>query len=134
MAEPRVSIVILNWNGQNFLQQFLPSVLATTYINKEVVVIDNASTDDSVSYLQQHWPTVRIVQNKGNYGFAQGYNEGLKQVQSDYYVLLNSDVEVTPNWIGGMVELLEKDKTIAACQPKILQYAQKDLFEYAGAA
>lgn len=134
MATPLVSIVILNWNGRNFLQKFLPSVLATTYSNKEVVVIDNASTDDSVSFLQQHWPTVRIIQNKANYGFAQGYNEGLKQVQSDYYVLLNSDVEVTPNWIGAMVELLENDKTIAACQPKIMQFDQRDLFEYAGAA
>jgi len=134
MAAPLVSIVILNWNGRNHLQQFLPSVLATTYINKEVVVIDNASTDDSVPYLQQYWPAVRIVKNDKNYGFAQGYNEGLKRIQSDYYVLLNSDVEVTPGWLDPMVQLLENDPSIAACQPKILQYYNKVLFEYAGAA
>src|SRR5436190_1480683 len=128
MAAPFVSIVILNWNGRNFLQQFLPSVLATTYNNREVVVIDNASGDDSVTYLQQQWPTVRIIQNKHNYGFAQGYNEGLKQIQADYYVLLNSDVEVSPTWLDAMVNLLESDASIAACQPKILQFFNKDLF------
>lgn len=134
MAAPHVSIVILNWNGRNYLQQFLPSVLATTYTNKEVVVIDNASTDDSVQYLQQQWPAVRIVQNNQNYGFAQGYNEGLKHIQADYYVLLNSDVEVSPGWLDPMVRLLESDASIAACQPKILQYDNRELFEYAGAA
>jgi GT2 family glycosyltransferase len=134
MLKPRVSIAILNWNGRNFLQQFLPAVLATSYDNYEVVVIDNASTDDSVLYLQQHWPAVRIVINNDNYGFAQGYNEGLKHIQADYYVLLNSDVEVSPGWLDAMVQLLEGDKTIAACQPKILQYYNKELFEYAGAA
>jgi GT2 family glycosyltransferase len=133
MAAPFVSIVILNWNGRNFLQQFLPSVLATTYRNREVVVLDNASTDDSVRYLQEQWPTVRIIQNKHNYGFAQGYNEGLKQIQADYYILLNSDVEVSPTWLDAMVNLLESDASIAACQPKILQYYNKGLFEYAGA-
>jgi GT2 family glycosyltransferase len=134
MATPLVSIVILNWNGRKFLDQFLPSVLATTYNNKEVVVVDNASTDDSIAYLQQHWPTVRIVQNAANYGFAQGYNEALKHIQADYYVLLNSDVEVTPDWLNAMVALLENDRTIGACQPKLLQYHNKELFEYAGAA
>lgn len=134
MAAPFVSIVILNWNGRNFLQQFLPSVMATTYNNREVVVVDNASTDDSIQYLQQNWPMVRIIQNKHNYGFARGYNEGLKQIQADYYVLLNSDVEVSPNWLHPMVNLLENDASIAACQPKILQYHNRNLFEYAGAA
>jgi GT2 family glycosyltransferase len=134
MAASFVSIVILNWNGRKFLQQFLPSVLATAYINSEVVVVDNASTDDSLPYLREHWPAVRIIQNKENYGFAQGYNEGLKQIQADYYVLLNSDVEVSPNWLDPMVQLMESDASIAACQPKILQYHNKELFEYAGAA
>ena len=134
MALPLVSIVILNWNGRNYLQQFLPSVLATTYANREVVVIDNASTDDSVAFLQQHFPEVRIVHNAGNYGFAKGYNEGLKQIQADYYILLNSDVEVQPGWVEPMVQLLEGNKAIAACQPKLLQFHQKELFEYAGAA
>ena len=134
MALPLVSIVILNWNGRNYLQQFLPSVLATTYANKEVVVIDNASTDDSVSFLQSHYPSVRILTNAGNYGFAKGYNDGLKHVQADYYVLLNNDVEVHPGWIEPMVQLLETNASIAACQPKLLQFHQKEQFEYAGAA
>src|SRR5215467_13017085 len=99
MTSPRVSIVILNWNGRNYLQQFLPSVLASTYANKEIVVIDNASTDDSIDLLQREFPSVRIARNENNYGFAKGYNEGLSHLQSDYFVLLNSDVEVTPGWI-----------------------------------
>lgn len=134
MALPRVSIVILNWNGRHFLQQFLPSVMATTYANKEVVVVDNASTDDSVAFLQEHYPAVRVLHNAGNYGFAKGYNEGLKRVEADYYVLLNSDVEVQPGWIEPMVQLLEGDPSIGACQPKLLQYHARELFEYAGAA
>lgn len=134
MAKPRVAIVILNWNGVHFLEQFLPSVLASTYENKEVVVIDNASTDTSVAYLREQYPQVRVVINDRNYGFAGGYNEGLKQVTADYYILLNSDVEVEPNWIEPMVALLEADEKRAACAPKILSYHQKDHFEYAGAA
>jgi Predicted glycosyltransferases len=134
MSLPRVSIVILNWNGRHFLQQFLPSVMATTYANKEVVVVDNASTDDSVAFLQEHYPAVRILHNAANYGFAKGYNEGLKRIEADYYVLLNSDVEVQPGWIEPMVSLLEADPSIGACQPKLLQYHARDLFEYAGAA
>lgn len=134
MALPRVSIVILNWNGQRFLEQFMPSVMATTYANKEVVVVDNASTDDSVAFLQAQYPTVRILHNAGNYGFAKGYNEGLKRIEADYYVLLNSDVEVQPGWIEPMVQLLDGNPSIGACQPKLLQYHAKELFEYAGAA
>lgn len=129
-----MAIVILNWNGRNFLEQFLPSVNASTYPNKEIVVIDNASTDDSVSFLQRNYPHIKIVQNAVNYGFAKGYNEGLKQVRADYYLLLNSDVEVEQGWIEPLVNLLESDKSIAACQPKLLQFHQKNLFEYAGAA
>ncbi|MFT3827615.1 MAG: glycosyltransferase family 2 protein [Chitinophagaceae bacterium] len=134
MTSPLVSIVILNWNGQKFLQQFLPSVQGSTYINKAIVVIDNASTDNSVAFLQQHYPEVTIIQLSENMGFARGYNEGLKQVQSDYYVLLNSDVEVQAGWIEPVIALMESDKKIAACQPKILQYKRRNLFEYAGAA
>jgi GT2 family glycosyltransferase len=131
---PKVAIVILNWNGQKYLEQFLPAVQASVYGNMEIIVADNASTDHSVSFLQQHYPSIRIIQLDKNYGFAKGYNETLKQVQADYYVILNSDVEVTNDWLTPMVNLLEQDKTIAACQPKILAFHNKKMFEYAGAA
>lgn len=131
---PKVAIVILNWNGRHYLQQFLPSVLATTYQNTDVIVADNASTDDSIQFLQQNYPTVKIILLQQNFGYAKGYNEALKQVHADYYMLLNSDVEVQPSWIEPMVALLENNKTIAACQPKLLSYANKKMFEYAGAA
>lgn len=129
-----VAIVILNWNGRAHLEQFLPSVMASTYPDLSVVVIDNGSSDDSVSFLQQQYPSITIVQLDANYGFAGGYNRGLKQVNAEYYVLLNSDVETTPGWIEPMLSLLESDTSIAACQPKLLQYHQKYLFEYAGAS
>jgi GT2 family glycosyltransferase len=133
MEQPSVAIVILNWNGKKFLEQFLPSVLASTYANKKVVVTDNASTDDSISFLQSDYPQVIIIRNSCNEGFAKGYNTALKQVQADYYVLLNSDVEVTPRWIEPIIELMEADKQIGACQPKVLAYNNKNRFEYAGA-
>ena len=129
----KVSIVILNWNGRAYLEKFLPSVLASSYSNKEVIVADNASTDDSVSFLTAHYPMVRIIILDQNYGFAKGYNEALKQVESDYYVLLNSDVEVEPGWIEPIVSLMQKDASIGACQPKILTWGNRQLFEYAGA-
>src|SRR5689334_15215457 len=125
MTEPLVSIVILNWNGRKYLEQFLPFVAATTWLNQEIVVIDNASSDDSIAFLQQQYPAVKIIRNAGNYGFAKGYNEGLKQVKADYYILLNSDVEVTPGWIEPVIALMEKDTTIGACQPKLLQYQHR---------
>lgn len=131
---PKVSIVILNWNGRKFLEQFLPSVLSTSYTNFEVIVADNGSTDESISFLETSYPDIRLIRFEENYGFAKGYNEALKLVQSDYYMLLNSDVEVQPDWLQSMVNLLESDKNIAACQPKILSYHNKKLFDYAGAA
>jgi len=131
---PKVAVVILNWNGQKYLEQFLPFVLATSYNNLEVVVADNGSTDDSVSFLRNIYPAIRIICFKKNFGFAKGYNEALKQVKADYYVILNSDVEVQSNWLAPMVELLESNKSIAVCQPKILSYTNKKMFEYAGAA
>lgn len=134
MSTPRVAIVILNWNGKKLLEQFLPSVLSTRYSNCSIVVADNGSTDDSVSFLKQQYPSVEIIQLRNNLGYAGGYNQALKQVSADYYVLLNSDVEVSPDWINPMVTLLEADKTIGACQPKLLSWKQKDQFEYAGAA
>ena len=131
---PLVSVVILNWNGKNFLQQFLPAVLSSTYPNKKIIVADNASTDDTISFLQEFYPQVGIIQNAGNEGFAKGYNSALKRVQSDYYVLLNSDVEVTPGWIEPVIKLMETDHQIGACQPKILSYHEKNTFEYSGAS
>jgi GT2 family glycosyltransferase len=134
MHNPSVAIVILNWNGKKFLQQFLPSVIASLYFNKRVIVADNASTDDSVTFLKQHYPQIEILQNSNNEGFAKGYNTALKQVKSDYYVLLNSDVEVTENWITPIIDLMESDTAIAACQPKLLDWNNKRKFEYAGAS
>jgi GT2 family glycosyltransferase len=131
---PTVAIVILNWNGKHYLQQYLPSVLATSYANTEVIVADNASTDDSVSWLQQQYPAVRIILLAENFGFAKGYNESLKQVKADYYVLLNSDVEVQSGWVEPIIALMESDTKIGACQPKILMESNRTMFEYAGAA
>lgn len=134
MNNPLVAIVILNYNNKAYLQKFLPGVLASTYANKKVVVADNASADDSVTFVKQHYPTVEIIMLDKNYGFAEGYNRALAQVHADYFVLLNSDVEVTPGWIEPIIALMKSDTTIAACQPKILSYNNKDYFEYAGAA
>ncbi len=131
---PSVAVVILNWNGKAFLNQFLPGVLRSEYDNLQVIVGDNASTDDSVAFLQQNFPTVQIIKNDQNYGFAGGYNKVLERVEADYYVLLNSDVEVTPNWIKPVIALMESDPTIAAAQPKIKSQLHKSQFEYAGAA
>lgn len=134
MSAPTVAVVILNWNGRKFLEQFLPSVTASSYQPCTIYVADNASTDDSLAYLQSQWPQVQIIALPENYGFTRGYNEALRQVQADYYVLLNSDVEVETNWLEPMVNLLESDHTIGACQPRIRAYHQRDHFEYAGAA
>jgi hypothetical protein len=134
MTGPLVAIVILNWNGRAFLEKFLPSVISSSYNNKRIIVADNASTDDSILFLKANFPAVEIIQNKNNEGFAKGYNTALKQVQADYYVLLNSDVEVTPGWIEPVISLLESDKKIGVCQPKLLAYHDKERFEYAGAA
>jgi len=131
---PSVAVVILNWNGRAFLEKFLPSVLASMYDPLTVYVADNASTDDSVLFLQQHFPQVKILVNSENEGFAKGYNTALRQVEASYYVILNSDVEVDPNWITPVITMMERDKNIAACQPKIISYKNKDAFEYAGAS
>jgi GT2 family glycosyltransferase len=131
---PTTAIVILNFNGRRYLEQFLPFVTANTCQGAEVIVADNASTDDSLDFLREHYPTLRVIVLDRNYGFAGGYNEALQQVQSDYYVLLNSDVEVAPGWIEPILRLMESDPTIGACQPKIKMYADRDSFEYAGAA
>jgi GT2 family glycosyltransferase len=131
---PTTAIVILNWNGRGFLEKFLPFVMAGICPGAEVIIADNASSDDSVAFVRERYPQVRIIEMDKNRGFAGGYNEALRQVNSDYYVLLNSDVEVTPGWLEPMIGLMEKDATIGACQPKIRMYADKSSFEYAGAA
>ncbi|MEO5892454.1 MAG: glycosyltransferase family 2 protein [Ferruginibacter sp.] len=130
---PLVSIVILNWNGKEFLDKFLPFVIGSTYANKRVIVADNASTDGSVVFLQQRFPGVEVLVNSSNEGFAKGYNTALAQIKSDYYVLLNSDVEVAPGWIEPIIASMESDRLIAACQPKIRAYNNRQSFEYAGA-
>ncbi len=130
---PKVAIVILNWNGRRFLEQFLPKVIEYSQADAEIIIADNASSDDSVAFLQQHYPALRIIQNNQNYGYAQGYNEALNHVEADYYVLLNSDIEVTAGWVKPLVRLMESDTQIAACQPKILSYYDRTHFEYAGA-
>ena len=134
LSLPKVSIVILNWNGVQYLERFLPAVLSSSYGNYEVIVADNGSTDDSLDFLARRYPQLRVIRFTENHGFAKGYNEALQQVQSDYYVLLNSDVEVEAGWLEPMVSLLESDGGIGACQPKILSWANKKSFEYAGAA
>lgn len=126
--------MILNYNGKTFLERFLPSVKASTYAHLHIVVADNASTDDSLTFLRSAHPDVEILINKTNEGFAKGYNTALRQVKADIFVLLNSDVEVTPNWIEPIVALMVSDKSIAACQPKILDWNNRTKFEYAGAA
>ncbi|MDQ6845035.1 MAG: glycosyltransferase family 2 protein [Bacteroidota bacterium] len=134
IALPSVAVVILNWNGKHFLEKFLPSVLSSNYHNLSVIVADNGSADDSVWFLRKNFPQVRVLVSDTNEGFSQGYNSALKKVTADYYVLLNSDVEVTPAWIYPIIALMESDNKIAACQPKILSFERKDQFEYAGAA
>ncbi|MBO9727521.1 MAG: glycosyltransferase family 2 protein [Chitinophaga sp.] len=131
---PSVAVVILNWNGKSFLEKFLPSVCRSTYGNLQLVLADNASTDDSVDFVAKHYPQIRIVRNARNDGFAGGYNDALGEVQADIYVLLNQDVEVEAGWIEPVVALMQQDTRIAACQPKLRAYNQPDEFEYAGAA
>ena len=126
-------IVILNWNGKHLLEQFLPSVVRYSS-GAGLYVIDNASTDGSVSFLQEHYPQIKIVQNAENYGYARGYNEGLKHIPADVYCLLNSDVEVTPHWLEAPIHIFAHEPQVSILQPKIKSYKQKNYFEYAGAA
>ncbi|MEB3004380.1 glycosyltransferase family 2 protein [Capnocytophaga sp. G2] len=128
-----IAVVILNWNGMHLLEQFLPSVV--TYSKEaDLYVIDNASTDESIAFLQKYYPQVRIIQNTHNYGYAKGYNEGLKHISADIYCLLNSDVQVTPHWLEAPMTIFGQQSQISILQPKIKSYRQKNLFEYAGAA
>lgn len=134
MISRKVAVVILNWNGKTFLEKFLPSIILNSAFLADIIVADNKSTDGSIDFLKKNFPYVRIIENSDNLGFAGGYNEALKQVNSEYCILLNSDVEVAQNWIEPIINLMDADKNIAACQPKILDFNKRDTFEYAGAA
>ena len=131
---PSVAVVILNWNGKAFLERFLPSVCASEYGNLSIYVADNASTDDSLAYVAAAFPQVRIIRNTTNSGFAGGYNEALRHVETDIFVLLNQDVEVEPGWIAPVIAQMQQNPDVAACQPKMRAYADRQSFEYAGAA
>lgn len=130
----KIAIVILNWNGRAMLEQFLPSVTAFSQGEGVVVVMaDNGSTDDSVSYVREHFPSVQILLLDKNYGFAEGYNRALGQLDAEYYLLLNSDVEVTEHWLEPMLAYMDAHPDVAACQPKIRAFHKKESFEHAGA-
>lgn len=131
----RVAIVILNWNGKKFLQEFLPSIIEYSKIpDSEIIVADNNSGDGSVEYVAQKHPDIRIIRFDKNYGFAEGYSKALPQIESEYFVLLNTDVQVTPGWLSPLIDSMEQNENIAACMPRIRSFHQKDSFEYAGAA
>ena len=131
----RCAIVILNWNGRALLEQYLPSVVEYSALpDCEVVVADNGSTDDSMAFVQSHFPSVRVVQLPKNYGFAEGYNQALKEVDSEYCVLLNSDVRVTEGWLEPLLQFMDEKPDVAAVQPKIRSDRREDYFEHAGAA
>ncbi len=130
----KVAVVILNWNGERFLRQFLPVLVANTnYEGAEIIIADNASTDGSINYLKSDFPNLKTIILDKNYGFAGGYNKALEQISVEYYVLLNSDVEVTEDWLQPMMHFLESNKDVVACQPKIKAFHNKNYFEHAGA-
>ena len=131
----KLSVVILNWNGRKHLERYLPSVVQHTVgEGVEVVVADNGSTDDSLAWLQMNYPDVRVVRLDKNYGFAEGYNRALQQIDAEYYLLLNSDVEVTAGWWQPLVDMLDRNRDLAVVAPKLLSDTQRDRFEYAGAS
>ncbi|QNL48442.1 glycosyltransferase family 2 protein [Olivibacter sp. SDN3] len=130
----KVAIVILNWNGKSYLEKFLPSICSSNYSNLEIVVGDNGSTDDSVRFLAHNYPQIKQIKTGVNLGYAAGYNYVLNRVDADYFILLNSDVEVSRDWIKPVIKMMESDPAIAAVQPKILSYRQPEEFEHAGAA
>ncbi len=129
----KIAVVILNWNGVKLLEQFLPSIIQYSP-EATIYVADNASTDASISFVEQHFPAVQIVKNTGNYGFAKGYNEALQHIDAELYALVNSDIEVTKNWLAPILETFENEPKTAIIQPKLLDFKNKEYFEYAGAA
>lgn len=131
----KTSVVILNWNGAEMLRRFLPSVIAYSQgEGVEICVADNASSDNSCEVIEREFPEVRLIRLSENYGFAEGYNRALQQIDAEYVVLLNSDVEVTSGWLEPMTDYLDKHPQVAVCQPKLLSFQEKSCFEYAGAA
>jgi len=130
----KTAVVILNWNGRKFLERFLPGVIRHSAGKADIIITDNDSSDYSLDYIEKNHPGIRVIRLDKNYGFAGGYNRALKATRADYYILLNSDIEVTENWIDPVIRLMEGDHTIAACQPKIRSYNEPEKFEYAGAA
>jgi GT2 family glycosyltransferase len=130
----KTAIVILNWNGQKLLEQFLPSVVNFSSELAEIYIADNASTDTSIKYVKKFYPSINIIENTTNEGYAKGYNDALAEVDADIYCLLNSDVEVTKDWLKPVLEVFEKEKKTAIIQPKLLDFKEKSKFEYAGAA
>lgn len=130
----KVAIVILNWNGAKMLSTYLPSVINYSRDEAEIFVADNASTDDSMSWLSQHYPMVKQIALDRNWGFAEGYNKALGHIDAEYYILLNSDIEVTHHWLTPLIEFMDAHPQVAACQPKLLSVFDHDQFEYAGAS
>ena len=131
--QDKIAVVVLNWNGKKLLETFLPSIIR--FSNEATIyVADNASTDDSIAFLKTNFPMVSIIQNDKNHGFAKGYNEALKNIDAEIYALVNSDIEVTENWLQPIIETFRKEPKTAIIQPKILDFKDKDKFEYAGAA
>lgn len=129
----KVAIVILNWNGAKMLSTYLPSVINYSRDEAEIFVADNASTDDSMSWLSKHYPMVKQIVLDRNWGFAEGYNKALGHIDAEYYILLNSDIEVTHHWLTPLIEFMDTHPQVAACQPKLLSVSDHDQFEYAGA-
>ena len=129
----KVAIVILNWNGQKLLEKFMPSIIEHSK-EATIYLADNASTDDSIDYVKTHFPSIKIIENTVNGGYAKGYNDALKHLNEDIFCLLNSDVEVTKNWLVPIIETFKKEPNTAIIQPKLLNYNRRDYFEYAGAA
>jgi GT2 family glycosyltransferase len=130
----KIAVVILNWNGQKLLEQFLPSVVNFSSQEATIYIADNASTDSSISYVKEFFPSIKIVQNTINGGYAKGYNDSLKNIDADIYCLLNSDIEVTSNWLQPIIDEFKADEKTAIIQPKLLDFKDKTKFEYAGAA
>ena len=128
------AVVILNWNGLQHLEQFLPSVVQHTPPQVRIIVADNGSTDDSLGFIERHYPSIEIIRLAENYGFAEGYNRALEQVDAEFFVLLNSDVEVSAGWIEPLVATLTNHRNVAAVAPKLRSYGHREYFEYAGAA
>ncbi len=132
---PKTAVVILNWNGQKLLEKFLPVVIKNSQNeNVEVIIADNASSDGSVEFIENKYPEIRLIKFEQNHGFAGGYNHALKQVEADYFVLLNSDISPEPNWLTPLIATMEANKNIGACMPKIRAYNEPHKFEYAGAS